>query len=80
LLTANADSSSMMRIGDKALSDTNDIFARATRLRELARRYGLLAETLYDPSIVAVVQDCVSELEREAAQEEAKFRVATRAA
>jgi len=41
--------------------------AEATRLRARAKRYRLLAESLFDPSIVAVVQACALELEIEAA-------------
>jgi hypothetical protein len=40
--------------------------AGAEKLRAQAARYRLLAETLFDPSVVAVVQECAGELEAEA--------------
>jgi hypothetical protein len=44
----------------------------AARLRERAERYSLLVETLCDPKIISVVEECVRELEAEAAQQEQK--------
>jgi hypothetical protein len=44
----------------------------AARLRERAERYSHLAETLSDPKIISVVQECVRELETEAMQQEQK--------
>lgn len=38
----------------------------AEKLRSQAARYRSLAETLFDPSVVAVVQECARELEAKA--------------
>jgi hypothetical protein len=57
------------------LSDLNQIsgdkepgspLAGAEKLRAQAARYRSLAETLFDPSLVAVVQECARELDAEA--------------
>jgi hypothetical protein len=44
----------------------------AVRLRTRAELYRLLAESLYDPDVAAIAQDCAKELEAEAAKQELK--------
>jgi hypothetical protein len=41
-------------------------FEGAEKLRAQAARYRMLAETLFDPNMMAVVQQCARELEAEA--------------
>ena len=52
------------------LSNLEDILGRAAELRARAERYRLLAETLFDPIIIAAAQECARELETEAAAQE----------
>ena len=51
----------------RPLSETPECqMERVTKLRALAARYRSLAETLFDPALITVVQECAGELEFEA--------------
>ena len=52
------------------LSDLDDALAGAAELRARAERYRLLAETLFDPKMIAIAQGCARELETEATAQE----------
>lgn len=43
------------------------MFALAAKLKAKAARYRLLAETIFDPRLIAEVQACAHELDSEAA-------------
>ena len=52
------------------LSNLDDTLDRAAELRARAKRYRLLAETLSDPNMIAIAQECARELEADATAQE----------
>ena len=52
------------------LSKRDDRLDGAAELRARAERYRVLAETLFDPNMIAIAQGCARELETEATAQE----------
>jgi hypothetical protein len=52
------------------MSNLDDTFDEVAELRARAERYRLLAETLFDPNMIAIAEGCACELEAEARAQE----------
>ena len=61
------------------LNNLDDTLAGAAQLRARAERYRLLAETLFDPDMIAIAQGCARELETEATAQEPRAATSGRA-
>ena len=55
------------------VGNLDDTLDGAAELRARAERYRLLAETLFDPNMIAIAKGCARELEAEARAQEPRI-------